>query len=214
MADGAQAPSAAAVETVTVQAIRLAGPLEFDGRVNERLYESTPPVTAFVQQVPRLGAPASERTEAWVFFDRSTLYVSARCWDSAPPRTWVANELRRDASQLNQNDTFGVLLDTFHDRSDGVLFYTNPLGALADQQITDERTSNGDWNPVWRVKTARFEGGWSVEMQIPFKSLRYGPGQAQTWGIQLRRVVRRLNEWSYVTTVPLSAAGRDGSQGI
>ncbi len=203
-----------AIDTVTVHAMRLVGPLQFDGRVDEPVYETTPPVTGFVQQVPRQAAPATERTEAWVFFDGSNLYVAARCWDSAPPRAWVANEMRRDATQLNQNDTFGVLLDTFHDRADGFLFYTNPLGALADQHITDERTSNGDWNPVWSVKTARFEGGWSVEMQIPFKSLRYSPGPTQTWGIQLRRVVRRLNEWSYVTPVPLSAAGRDGSQGI
>ena len=207
-------PISSSIEAVTVHAIKLAGPLELDGRVDEPVYETTPAVTGFVQQVPRQGAPATERTEAWVFFDGSNLYVAARCWDSAPPRGWVANEMRRDATQLNQNDTFGVLLDTFHDRSDGFLFYTNPLGALADQHITDERTSNGDWNPVWSVKTARFEGGWSVEMQIPFKSLRYSPGAAQTWGIQLRRVVRRLNEWSYVTPVPLSAAGRDGSQGI
>ena len=111
-----------------------------------------------------------------MLFDDVNLYVSARCWDSAPRAQWVADEMRRDSGQIGQNDTFGVLLDTFHDRRNGFLFFTNPLGALADQQITDERSTDSDWNPIWEVKTAQFDGGWTVEMRIPFKSLRYLPG--------------------------------------
>ena len=77
----------------------------------------------------RRGA-GTERTEAWVMFDGERIYVAARCWDTAPPDHWVANELRRDTNQLRQNDTFGVIFDTFYDRRNGYLFYTNPLGAL------------------------------------------------------------------------------------
>ncbi|MGE3424936.1 MAG: DUF5916 domain-containing protein, partial [Dehalococcoidia bacterium] len=138
-----------------------------------------------------------------------TLYVSARCWDSAPPERWVANELRRDTNQLRQNDTFGVIVDTFHDRRNGFLFYTNPLGARADQAVTDEGNLNVDWNPVWDVRTGRFDGGWTVEMAIPFKSLRYRSGQAQTWGINIRRVIRRKNEWTHIAYIP-AAAGVPG----
>ena len=47
---------------------------------------------------------------------------------------------------------------------------------------------------MWDVRTGRFDGGWTVEMEIPFKSLKYPAGVAQVWGIQLRRVVRRKNE--------------------
>jgi hypothetical protein len=199
---------------VVVHAVRVAGSVSLDGVLAEEVYATAPPMTGFIQQVPRAGEPATEKTDAWVMYDDANLYVAARCWESARPGAWIANEMRRDAAQLGQNDTFGVLLDTFHDRRDGVFFFTNALGALGDQHITEERTANGDWNPVWDVKTARFQGGWTVEMRIPFKSLRYRPGTVQTWGIQLRRVVRRLNEWSYITAVPVSAAGRDGSQGI
>jgi len=199
---------------ITIRALRLAEAIELDGRLADEVYRTAPPISGFIQQVPHEGTAATEKTDVWVMYDGTNLYVSARCWDSAPPDAWIANEMRRDATQLGQNDTFGVLLDTFHDRRDGVLFFTNALGALGDQQITEERNANGDWNPVWDVKTSRFEGGWVAEMRIPFKSLRYRPGASQTWGIQLRRVVRRLNEWSYLTPVPISAAGRDGSQGI
>ena len=86
-------------------------------------------------------------------FDRDRIYVSARCWDSAPPDKWTANELRRDTNQLRQNDTFGVMFDTFYDRRSGFAFYTNPLGARADYSVVDEGGSNTDWNPVWTSKT-------------------------------------------------------------
>ncbi len=110
--------------------------------------------------------------------------------------------MRRDTNQLRQNDTFLVLFDTFHDRRNGYIFYANPIGGLADSQVTDEGAPNTDWNTVWNVKTSTFEGGWTIEMAIPFKSLRYQPGRAQTWGINLRRVVRWKNEWSYLAQVP------------
>jgi len=193
----------------TVRAIRLTEPLAVDGRLDEEVYRSTASVSDFVQQVPKEGALATERTEAWVLFDRDTLYISARCWDTAPPDKWVANELRRDTNQLRQNDTFGVILDTFYDRRNGYLFYTNPLGARADQAVTDEGNLNPDWNPVWDVRTGRFDGGWTVEMAIPFKSLRYRAGANQVWGINIRRVIRRKNEWTHLTPIP-AAAGVPG----
>jgi Domain of unknown function (DUF5916) len=190
---------------VTVRAIKLDAPLRFDGRLDDEVYASVPPVSGFVQQVPREGAPATERTDAWVMYDGDTIYIAARCWDSAPPDRWVANELRRDTNQLRQNDTFGVILDTFYDRRNGFLFYTNPLGARADQAVTDEGNLNVDWNPVWDVRTGRFDGGWTVEMAIPFKSLRYRSGAGQVWGINIRRVIRRRNEWTHLTLIPASA---------
>ena len=213
--DGPPAPIAPAVVSrdnaghATVRAIRLDSPLTVDGKLDEDVYRATTSVSDFVQQVPREGAAATERTESWVLFDKDTLYISARCWDSAPPEKWVANELRRDTNQLRQNDTFGVILDTFYDRRNGYLFYTNPLGARADQAVTDEGNLNPDWNPVWDVRTGRFDGGWTVEMAIPFKSLRYKSGSDQLWGINIRRVIRRKNEWTHLTLVP-AAAGVPG----
>jgi hypothetical protein len=186
---------------ITVRAMRAAERIHVDGRLDEDIYEATEAITDFVQQEPDEGKPATEKTEAWIFFDDDNIYVSARCWDTHPERR-VANEMRRDTNQLRQNDNFAVLFDTFHDRRNGYLFYANPIGGLADSQITDEGPPNVDWNTVWTVKTGRFDGGWTIEMAIPFKSLRYQPGRAQTWGINLRRVVRWKNEWSYLAQVP------------
>ena len=191
---------------VTVRAVRLTEPLVIDGSLDESIYQTLPPITELFQQVPDEGSPATEKTEIWVTFDAANIYVTARCWDSAPPDEWVANDYRRDSFQMKQNDTFGVSFDTFFDRRNGFVFYTNPLGARVDYAVIDEGT-NFDWNPVWDARPGRFEGGWTVEMQIPFKSLRYKSGAGQLWGIQLRRVVRRKNEWSYIARVPQSAAG-------
>lgn len=193
-------------QRATVRAIPLTQPLRIDGRLDEALYREQA-VDGFIQTVPNEGAPSTERTEAWVAYDDRNLYVSCRCWDSEPPERWVANELRRDTNQLRQNDMFGMLLDTYHDKRNGFNFYTNPLGAMADQVLTDEGNPNADWNPVWYVRTGRFEGGWTVEMAIPFRSIRYHSGENQVWGLQLRRSIRRKNEWTHLTFVPAATGG-------
>ena len=187
-----------------MRAIRLTRGIRVDGQLGEQVYRSVPAITGLVQQVPEEGAAATERTEAWIMFDEDNVYVAARLWDTAPPSEWVANEMRRDAVQLMQNDHFGVLFDTYYDHRNGFVFYTTPLGALADQQFTNQGNPNLDWNPVWDVRTGRFEGGWTVEMEIPFKSLRFRSAPTQLWGLQLRRLIRRKNEYVYLTPVPIS----------
>ena len=200
----------------TVRAIRLTEPLDVDGVLDEAVYEANLPVDGFIQTIPQEGQLVSERTEAWVMYDDENIYLVCRCWDSAGPEGWIANEMRRDTNGLRQNDSFGALFDTFHDRRNGFNFYTNMLGARADQWVTDEGNPNSDWNPVWSVRGGRFEGGWTVEMAIPFKSLRYLSGDDQTWGIQIRRVIRRKNEWAHLAFVPASTGitGDGSSMGI
>ena len=157
----------------------------------------------FLQQEPHEGEAATERTEVWLFFDQKNIYVSARCLDDEP-NTIVANEMRRDSFNIMQNDNFAVIFDTFHDRRNGFLFQTNPVGGLFDGYVTDERNLNRDWNTVWTSKSRRFEGGWTVEMAIPFKSLRFKAGAAQVWGVNFRRILPAKNERSYLTSIPAS----------
>ena len=195
---------------LTIQATRYTGEVNIDGVLDESIYQSIAPITDFIQQIPDEGAAASEKTEAWVYFDDDNLYIAARNYESVPESEWVANEMRRDTFQLRSNDSFSVMLDTFLDRRNGVAFLVTPIGGFSDFAISNEggggRSVNSDWNIVWDSRTGRFDGGWTVEMQIPFRSLRYEPGAEQTWGIQLRRIIRRHNEASYFTALPISAA--------
>lgn len=210
---GPPAPVAPAVITrtssgqATVRAIKLTAPLTLDGVLDEAVYTKEAPFGGLIQVAPDAGAPATERSDLWITYDDRNIYLSCRCYETAPPDEWIVNELRRDTGGLRNNEHVGVLFDTFYDRRSGFAFYTNPLGARADYSIVDEGQSNTDWNPVWTSKTGRFDGGWTVEMAIPFKSLRYRAGRDQVWGVQIRRSVRHKNEWDYLTPVPRILAG-------
>ena len=197
----------------TLRAVRVNEPLEIDGVIEEPFYQSVPPITEFVQVVPEEDGEPSEFTEVWIGFDDDNVYVSAKIWYAAGSDGWIANEMRRDSRRLASNDHFGVWFDTFYDRRNAVGFYGNAIGGIIDMQITNEGSPNFDWNPLRETRTARFDGGWSIEMAIPFKSLRYRPGREQVWGIQMRRFIGRRNEWEYIRAVPFSVAS-DGWQGI
>ncbi len=191
----------------TVRATRLSEPLRIDGRLDEAIYATVPSMSGFIQNEPLEGAPASQKTEVWLFFDRDNVYVVARCWESRMDRM-VANEMRRDGN-IGQQDQFAFSFDTFRDKRNGFLFEVNPLGGRLDGQITNERQMNRDWNPVWSLKTGRFEGGWTMEAALPFKSLRFAPGVTQVWGFQARRKNFWKNETSYLTPIP-AAIGTQG----
>jgi hypothetical protein len=185
----------------TVRAVRTPAPIRVDGRLDEAVYQDVRPITGFIQMEPRAGEPATERTEVWLLYDDTNLYVTFKAWESAPERQ-IANELRRDSNNIRQGDSVGFGFDTFHDRRNALQFETNALGARSDGQSTNERVFNPDWNPVWRVAAGAFEGGWTIEAVIPFKSLRYAPGTSQVWGFQARRTNKWKNEIAYLTRVP------------
>ena len=195
---------------VTVRAVRVSEPLSIDGALDERVYRDVLPAGGFIQTEPLAGTLATEQTDVWVLFDDDALYISARCWDSAPESEWVANEMRRDNTSIFRNDNFGILLDTFYDRRNGIILNINPISGRMDAQMFDERNANMDWNPIWETRAGRFEGGWTVEMAIPFKSMRYRPGRAQVWGLNVHRGVPRLNEHSYLAPLP----AEQGPQGL
>ncbi len=182
---------------VAIKAVRYDGRVSIDGNLDESIYQQVAPISDLIQQIPIEAAPASEKTEVWVFYDDDNIYVTARNYESVPESEWVANEMRRDTNQLRTNDSFSVMLDTYQDRRNGVAFLVTPIGGFSDFAISNEgdggRGVNFDWNVVWDSRVGRFDGGWTVEMRIPFRSLRYEPGEEQTWGIQFRRIVRRLN---------------------
>ena len=178
--------------------------LTIDGRLDEAFYRTVEPVTDFVQIEPEEGSPATEKTEVWIAFDRENVYVTYRNWESRPDRV-VAKEMRRDANNMWQGDDIvSFFMDTFYDRRNGVEFTVNSIGGRSDGQTSNERQYNGDWNTVWDFAVGRFEGGWTVEIALPFKSLRYRPGENQIWGFNSFRTNRWKNELSFLTPVPKS----------
>lgn len=185
----------------TIRAVRVDAPLRIDGVFDEALYTSVPAMTDFVQVEPDLGAPATEKTEVWIAFDGDNFYLSFRCWDSQPERR-VATEMRRDGNNLyNGNDVISIFVDTFYDRRNGIGITMNSIGGRNDGQVVNGQY-NSDWNPVWQMANGRFDGGWTLEVALPFKSLRYRTGTAQLWGFNALRTVRWRNELSVLIPVP------------
>ncbi len=202
----AQTPIPAAdrpgVEAITLQASRLDAPLQIDGRLAEPLYELVQPMSEFTQNEPAYGTATTERTELWVSYDAEHVYISVRAHDSQPDQM-IVNEMRRDNFNVIQNESFAFMLDTFHDRRSGVLFNFNAIGGRMDGQLVGEGNYNGDWNPIWDLAVGRFDGGWTAEAAVPFKSLAFQPERLQTWGFNARRIIRWKNEVSYVSNPPV-----------
>ena len=196
----------------TIRAVRVTESIKVDGVLDEAIYQAIKPISDFIQTEPQPGAPATEKTEVWVFFDNDNLYVTARLSESQPERM-VVSEMRRDNNNVFQNENFQFSLDTFHDRRNAFAFQFNPIGGRMDGQVANENQYNGDFNPLWRLQVRRTDTGWIGEAAVPFKSLRYSPGQAQVWGIQFRRINRWKNEVSYLTSLP-NGLGNTGFQRV
>src|SRR5258706_14713482 len=119
-----------------IHAMRTMDAIKIDGLLDEPVWSLAQPATAFLQEQPTEGAPASERTEVRVLFDDKNIYFGIRAFDSDAKRI-NARELVRDADFSN-DDTVSIVLDTYHDRRNGFRFVVNPLGTQHDALITDE----------------------------------------------------------------------------
>ncbi|MDA2934249.1 carbohydrate binding family 9 domain-containing protein [Acidobacteria bacterium AH-259-D05] len=180
------------------RAVRVDGSPQLDGDLSEALWNTAPAVSEFLQRDPREGEAATENTEVKIIYNDTAIFFGVVCYDSEPERI-LATERARDG-QLQSDDTFEIILDTFHNHQDGFLFRTNPLATKFDSWITDEgRRENRNWDERWRVAAKRNEVGWVAEIEIPFKSIRMPDEEKQVWGIDFKRAIRRKNEeaiWS------------------
>jgi hypothetical protein len=182
-------------------ASRTTAPIRLDGALDESAWKDAEVATGFVQSEPRDGQPATEQTEVRVLFDGENIYIGAHMHDSDPSRL-VVNDLRKDFREEDQDD-FEVIFDTFTDRRNGYVFMTNPAGARVDRQIANEgREINSSWDAIWDVKTRQVADGWTAELRIPFRALRFDKSTTQPWGINFARRVRRKNETAYWSPVP------------
>ena len=195
------ARTAAAADPRIVSAVETRLPITIDGVLDDEAWISAEPASDFVQAEPHEGQAATERTTVRLLFDRDALYVGVRC-DDAMASALIVNDIRKDFTPGEQ-DTFEVLLDTFADRRNGFVFATNPAGAKSDTQIANEgRDVNTSWDAVWSVATKVDANGWSAEMRIPFKTLRFERGEGRIWGANFSRRIRRKNEVDYWSPVP------------
>ena len=201
----AQAQAAAEVdlEAVTRPELRVlprSAQVSIDGRLDEAVWQDIQPITRFIQAEPNAGAPASEATEVRIFYDEDRLYIGAELYDRDPSGI-IVRSIERDSPGIlfEEMDALGISLDTFLDRRSSFLFFINAMGGLKDGQGFDNgRSRDYGWDAIVDLKTTIHENGWTLEMSIPWKTLRFDPTLPdQEWGLNLMRRVRRRNEVSY-----------------
>lgn len=176
----------------TVEATRLADDqaVTLDGRLDEAFWSAVVPAADFIQVDPANGRPATERTEVRIAYDADALYMGVTNHDSEPDKL-IGFQRRRDEG-LGSDDRFMWIIDTFLDGRTGYFFEMNPSGLMADSLI-GINGENRQWDGIWNGKARRSEIGWTLEIEIPFRTLNFDPNN-DTWGINFQRTVRRKNE--------------------
>ena len=187
-------------ERPVMQAFALEIAPVLDGAVlGDPAWAGLTPATGFWQVQPDEGQPATQKTEVFIGFSDNALYIGLVAYDDNPDGI-IVTDARRDSS-LNDTDSFRVIIDGVLDRQNGLVFGTNPVGMEYDAQVVKEADNGGgfnlNWDASWSVKARISDIGWSAEMRIPFKTLRYGNGEKQVWGINFQRNIRRNNEVAY-----------------
>lgn len=173
-------------------------PLRIDGELSEQVWQRAAPITAFAQREPAEGTVASYATEVRIVFDKDALYIAAICHQ---PRSAVrVSSLQRDF-EFEESDVFGVAIDGFLDRRNALVFQSTPYGSQSDMEVLDAADPNRDWDARWMARTSIRESSWTVEMAIPWSTLRY-PAGADRLGVVFARNVRSGNEQATAPAIP------------
>jgi hypothetical protein len=188
---------------------RFSGPITLDGLSQEAAWKEIRPLQ-MVSHIPDFGNPPSEKTEVLLGFDDNYLYVAGRLYDREPLRIQSPSK-KRDYSE-GGSDWFGVVLDTFNDKENGLAFLTTPSGLRWDGAIfndlqprsAEDIPINISWNTFWDVETVINDQGWFVEMRIPFSSLRFQNmnGRVVMGLIAYRKIARKNEEITFPAIEP------------
>ena len=219
---GQQAGNVDASASTSSAAVRTTTPPVIDGTPDEAAWRAAAPLTDFVQREPTDGQPATERTEVRILYDEDAVYVAVWAFDSRADQI-TPGEAIRDY-EVTDADAVLMVFDTFEDEQNGFVFGTTPAGIEYDGQVatggsgggfflggggnSQQRFQSGagggfnkNWDGSWTVASSRDGDGWYAEFRIPFSTLRYGAGQ-DSWGFNVSRRVRRLNEEVFWSPVP------------
>ena len=187
-----------------------------DGRLDDPAWTTATHVTRFVQTRPAEGEPASEGTDVYIAYDSERLYFGFHAHYS-DPRLIRANRVDRDHAA--GDDTITVYFDTFLDQQRAYAFSVNGYGVSGDSLIridlragdaggaADGNAPPGDtsWDALFSTAGQLVDDGWTAEMAIPLKSLRYparAADEAHAWGFQIVRTIQSKGEtvvWAPIT---------------
>jgi len=203
----------------TLTALRAPQAPIIDGRLDDEVWRTAALVDAFVQEEPQEGQPATEQTEVRVAYDSDRLYfgIYAHYSDISQRR---AN--RSDRDKLDDDDTVTIYLEPFLDYLRGYSFSVNGYGVQRDSMIVvtnaqDNPEGDLSYNALYYSGGQLVDDGWTAEMAIPIRSLRYPgrrEGEAHRWGFQIRRKITSKDErvvWAPVSRSVMSFLAQIGT---
>ncbi len=196
-----------AAEAPHVVAVRAETAPRIDGVLDDAVWATAIPVTSFRQRQPvDLGDP-TEHTELRIAYDAHALYLALKLFDREP--NLIRASVLDRGGRLDKDDTIRLAIDTYYDHKNAYIFEMNPLGTQDDALLTDERNPNWDWNGVYRSEAKITAEGWTLEVEIPFTTIRFASETAPVMGIAVQRMINRKNE-----EVLFPGIARDYGQGF
>src|SRR5262252_5885010 len=169
---------------------RFEHPPVIDGKLDDDVWKTAAVFKDFYQTSPGDNIAPSKPTVAMIGYDAKTLYLAFHCYDE--PDKIRATVAKRD--QIYAEDNVRVYLDTFNDQRRAYILGWNPLGVQADAIMTEGQGQDSSFDIVMTSKGMITEDGWTLEVAIPFKSLRYEAGKGKLWGIHIWRNIDRFND--------------------
>ncbi|HLM02016.1 MAG TPA: DUF5916 domain-containing protein [Pyrinomonadaceae bacterium] len=161
-----------------------------DGKLDDEVWKSARVLKDFYQTYPGDNIAPSKPTEVLLGYDEKHLYIAFRCFDEKDKiRATVA---KRDS--VFGEDNVRVWLDTYNDQRRAYVLGFNPFGIQQDGIYTEGQGADFSVDIVMESKGVIEDWGWSVEVKIPFKSLRYSAGKGKLWGFNVARNIDRFND--------------------
>ena len=180
-----------AVRVEPLRPLLITNPPVIDGILDEPFWKLAPHVSGFKTFVPDFDVVPKEQTDVALAYDRENLYFAFRCYDD--PGKIKASVPPRD--KMLSDDFICINLDSFNDKQGLTAFYVNPLGIQADSRFT---ANNEDFSPdfIWYSAGRTDSLGYTVEVQLPLKSLRYKNDDPTVMEVVLERYISRRSEHS------------------
>ncbi|MEX0912112.1 MAG: carbohydrate binding family 9 domain-containing protein, partial [Gemmatimonadota bacterium] len=192
-------------ETALAGAVRITGTANIDGVLDEAFWSTIDPITNFVQRDPVDGGVPSERTEMRIAYDENNLYFGFTLHDSDTDGI-RANILHR-GGRIGFDDHIVIGLDTFDDRRNGYIFEMNSFGTQDDALFTDESIQDWNWDGVYYSEGRISDEGWTLEVAIPFKTIRFPRADVLEMGLLVYRRIPRKNESIFWPHLPATYRG-------
>jgi hypothetical protein len=178
-----------------VSAVRIEGPLEVDGRLDEAEWERAGTLTSFTQLQPVVGEAATQRTIVHVLYDERMVYFGIDARDTDPEL--ISRTITRRDGEVWEDDAVALILDTFDDDNNAYVFMVNSLGTQQDERWADNgRTRDVKWDANWVSAGEATADGWTAEVAVPFEAVRFDRN-ADRWGLNVIRWIPRNLEQSH-----------------